>query len=136
MNSARPRRERGMTVMEVIVATMILAVAAIVVFSAFAIGLRAAAMAGNMHTATSLAEETLAVLTASPCGSSFEAAVPAEHEDPRFRRYRREVEVRRLADPGLWDISTTVSWVQERMRRSVTLRTQRHVSLACSFGER
>lgn len=120
--------------MEVILATMVLAVAAVVVFSAFAIGLRAAAMAGSMHTATALAEETLAILAASPCGSSFEVAVPAEHEDPRFGRYRREVEVRRLADPSMWDLTVRVSWVQERAQRSVTLRTLRHVSVACAFA--
>jgi hypothetical protein len=62
-----------MTLMEVLIAMMLLAVVAVVIFSAFSIGLRAAALAGGMNTATGIAEETLALLTASPCGSWTQA---------------------------------------------------------------
>ena len=130
--SIQPRRESGMTLLEVLIATMLLAVVAVVVFASFAIGLRAAALAGRMNTATGIAEETLAVLTASPCGSSFTAAIPADVGSDRSR-FHREVSARRVGEGNLWELTATVSWSQERRTRSVTLTTLRHVSAACEF---
>lgn len=124
-------RERGMTLLEVLIATMLLAVVAVVVFASFAIGLRAAALAARMNTATGLAEEALATLTASPCGSSFTTQVPADAGGD-LSRYQRDVAARRVGD-NLWELSATVSWTQERRVRSVTLTTLRHVSAACEF---
>jgi hypothetical protein len=125
--------QEGMSLIEVLIATLVMGVVAIVIFASFAIGLRAAALAGGMNIATGLAEETLATLTAAPCGSSFGLVVPPEFEDPRLARYRREAEVRPTATAGLWELSVTVSWSQERQTRSVTLTTLRYVSTACSF---
>lgn len=122
-----------MTILEVLIATMVLAVAALIVFSAFGIGLRAAALASGMSTATSLAEETLATLTASPCGSSFRLSLPAEIAGQRLARYRRETSVTRKPGTNLWEITATISWTQERQQRSVTLTTWRYVSAACEF---
>jgi prepilin-type N-terminal cleavage/methylation domain-containing protein len=124
-------RERGMTLLEVLIATMLLAVVAVVVFASFAIGLRAAALAARMNTATGLAEEALAMLTASPCGSSFSTQVPADAGGD-LSRYQRDVSARRVGD-NLWELSATVSWAQERRVRSVTLTTLRHISAACEF---
>ncbi len=128
-----PPRDRGMTILEVLLATMLLAVVALIVFSAFGVGLRAAALAGGMNTATSIAEETLATLTAAPCGSSFQRAIPPEPEDPRLARYHREVSAERKAGSNLWELRVTVSWTQERQQRSVTLTTLRYISSACAF---
>ena len=125
------RPERGMTLLEVLIATMLLAVVAVVVFASFAIGLRAAGLAARMNTATGLAEEALATLTASPCGSSFNAQVPADPGGD-LSRYHRDVSARQL-DGNLWELSATVSWTQERRVRFVTLTTLRHVSAACEF---
>lgn len=122
-----------MTILEVLLATLLLAVVAIIVFSAFGIGLRAAALAGGMNTATSLAEETLATLTAAPCGSSFRGPIPEEVPGDRPIRYRREVSVHRARGNNLWEISATVTWTQERRQRSVTLTTLRYISAACEF---
>ncbi len=128
----RARSECGMTLLEVLIATMLLAIVAVVVFASFAIGLRAAALAGRMNTATGLAEEALATLTASPCGSSFNASVPADPGGD-LSRYQREVSARRVGQGNLWELTATVSWTQERRVRSVTLTTLRHVSAACEF---
>lgn len=125
--------DRGMTILEVLIATMLLVVIALIIFSAFGIGLRAAALAGGMNTATSLAEETLATLTAAPCGSSFSAPIPQEVGGDRPVRYRREVSVHRARGNNLWEISATVTWTQERQQRSITLSTLRHISAACEF---
>jgi prepilin-type N-terminal cleavage/methylation domain-containing protein len=126
-------RDRGMTIVEVLVATLVIGVVALVIFASFSIGLRAAALASGLNTATGLAEETLTRLTASPCGASFRLSLPPEFEDPRLARYRREVQVRPAGPPRLWELSVTVSWTQERQARSVTLTTLRHVSAACDF---
>lgn len=127
------RPERGMTILEVLMATMLLGIIGVIVFGAFAIGLRAAALAGGMNTATGLAEEALARLVASPCGSSFQTPIAPQPDDPRLARYRREVQARHLPGTNLWEFTATVSWTQERQQRSVTLTTYRHVSAACEF---
>jgi prepilin-type N-terminal cleavage/methylation domain-containing protein len=134
MNRERP--QHGMTILEVLVATMVLAVVSFVIFSAFAIGLRATALAGGMQTATGLAEESLARVAASPCGSSFRLASsqPVEGvQDPRLARFERAVTVRPAGRPGLYEITATVTWTQERGRRNVTLTTWRYLSTACAF---
>ncbi len=122
-----------MTILEVLIATMLLGVVAVIIFTAFAIGLRAAALAGSMNTATGLAEEALATLTAAPCGSSFRDTIPEEVGGDRLIRYRREVSVHRASGKNLWELSATVTWTQERQQRSVTLSTLRHISAACEF---
>jgi prepilin-type N-terminal cleavage/methylation domain-containing protein len=125
-------RESGMTLLEVLIATMLLGIVAVVVFASFAIGLRAASLAGRMNTATGIAEEALATLAASPCGSSFTAQVPADPGGD-LSRFHREVSARRVGQGSLWELTATVSWSQERRTRSVTLTTLRHVSAACEF---
>lgn len=126
-----PSPESGMTILEVLLAAMVLSVTALVVFSAFGIGLRAAALADAMNTATGLAQEALAIVTASPCGSSFRLSVSVEPEDPRLRRYRRELLASPLRGTNLWEFIVTVSWTQERRSRSVMLKTFRYPSAAC-----
>ncbi|MGQ0569658.1 MAG: type IV pilus modification PilV family protein [Armatimonadota bacterium] len=125
--------EQGMTILEILIATMLLAVVAVIIFSAFGIGLRAAALANGMSTATGLAEETLATLTASPCGSSFRLPVRPEPEREGLSRYRREANVRPAPGKNMWELSVTVYWKQERAERSVTLTTLRYISEACAF---
>jgi type II secretory pathway pseudopilin PulG len=134
----RMRAANGMTILEVLVATMVLAVVSFVIFSAFAIGLRATALAGGMQTATGLAEEALATVTASPCGSSFRLASQVSQPmdaalNPRLARFDRAVTVKPSGRSGLYEITATVAWTQERARRHVTLTTWRHISAACAF---
>ena len=131
--------ERGTTILEALIATMVLGVVAVGVFTAFAIGLRAAALAGSMGTATGLAEEDLARLAASPCGASFqsgaEAADPAREVASAARlRFRHETSARPVAGTDLWELAATVSWTQEHRERRVTLVTLRHVSAACEIA--
>jgi type II secretory pathway pseudopilin PulG len=123
----------GMTIVEVMIATLVIGVVALVIFSSFSIGLRAAALASSLNTATALAEETLTRLTASPCGASFHLPIPPEFEDAGLARYRREALAQQTTTPGLWELTVTVTWTQERQRRSVTLATERYVSAACRF---
>jgi type II secretory pathway pseudopilin PulG len=123
---------RGMTILEVLIATLLVSVLALIIFSSFAIGLRAAALASRMSTATGLAEDALTRATADPCGSSMRAAAQSGvGETPPG--YERQVTVTQLVPPNLWEISATVSWTLEHQRRSVTLTTYRYISQACSF---
>jgi hypothetical protein len=133
------RSERGTTILEALIATMVVSVVAVGVFTAFAIGLRAAALAGSLTVATGIAEEGLATLAASPCGASYQsgagAADPAADAAPAVRsRFHRETSARPVAGTGLWDLAATVSWTQERRERRVTLVTLRHVSAACEIA--
>jgi type II secretory pathway pseudopilin PulG len=126
------RGEPGMTLLEVLIATMMLAAIALIVFSAFAIGIRAAVLAAGMNTAAGLAEEALAALTALPCGTSFRAAPAAQ--DGAASAYAREGGARRVSAQGLWELHSTVSWTQGRQPRTLTLVTLRHVSSACRWA--
>ena len=135
--------ERGTTILEALIATMVLSVVAVGIFTAFAIGLRAASLAGSMSTATGMAEEALARLTASPCGASFQSGLAAAGADPAAdatpasavrSRFHRETSARPVAGTGLWELTATVSWTQERRERRVTLVTLRHVSAACEMA--
>jgi len=122
----------GLTIIEVLMSLVLLSVVALVVFAAFGLGLRATALAGNMQTATSIAEEALARLAVSPCGSSFESDLPPLADRPDLARYRRDVHAARVPGGDLWTLTVTVSWTQELAARSVTLTTLRHVSAACA----
>lgn len=123
---------RGMTILEVLVATLLISVLALIIFSSFGIGLRAASLASRMTTATSLAEDGLTRATADPCGASMRAASRSGPDEPQ-KGFERQVTVRQVIPPNLWEISATVSWTQERARRSVTLTTYRYISVACGF---
>jgi hypothetical protein len=126
--------QRGVTILEVLLAAMLLGLTAVVIFSAFALGVRAAALASGLQTAASIAEETLTGLAAAPCGSSLRTFVPTEVM-VRGVQFHQDAFVTPLG-PRLWDLAATVSWTQERRQRSVTLRTVRYISAACEFDGR
>ena len=123
---------RGMTILEVLVATLLISVLALIIFSSFGIGLRAASLASRMSAATSLAEDALTRATADPCGSSMRAAAQSGVGEPP-PGFQRDITVRQVTPPNLWEISATVTWTQERVQRSVTLTTYRYISQACAF---
>jgi len=125
------RQQRGMTILEVMIATMLLGITAVTISSAFALGLRAAGLASGLQTAASFAEEAITGLAAAPCGSSLRAAFPAEVA-ARGLQFHQETFVIQV-EPRLWDLAATVTWTQERRLRSVTLRTLRYISAACEF---
>jgi prepilin-type N-terminal cleavage/methylation domain-containing protein len=125
--------QRGATLLEVLVATMLLAVAAAMVFTAFGVSLRSAALADGLNRAVGLAEETLAVLTAGPCRDPAMVADPARLP-PVPPRYRREVLVRPLPGERRRAVTVTVRWTQAGRSRLVTLRTVRTLSRLCEAG--
>ncbi len=122
--------EDGITILEVLLATMLLGVTAIIVFSAFGIGLRAATLAGAMNTATTLAQDGLAAAGDSPCGHPSRL-FNARRLDEGLGRYRREVSVHSWNDAGPWELTATVTWKRGGRSHSVTLKTLRYISAAC-----
>ncbi len=124
---------RGLSVLEVLVAALVLGVLALMIFTAFAIGVRALALAGGMNTALGLAEETLAVATADPCASpalTFALAEPPPLPPP----YERDLSVIPRPEPRQYEVRVTVQWTQGRLRRSLSLVTLHTVSAACAVA--
>jgi Tfp pilus assembly protein PilV len=126
--------EGGLTLIEVLIAAVLLGMVALVVFTTFGLGLRAAWMAQELETASSLAEEALLHRTAEPCGGSLRRADLPEIAAALAHRYRREVEVARLGPGDLWEIRSTVTWTRSGREHHLTLVTRRHVSAACAFA--
>lgn len=127
-------RPRGFTLLEVLVAFAVLAVALGVAFEIFATGLRGARSAGALTRAVLIAESRIArvgVETELTPGRS-------EGETGDGTRWRVEIQ-RQPADEGdeervetpslpvLLDITVTVSWREAAGRQSFVLRTSRLV---------
>jgi type II secretory pathway pseudopilin PulG len=126
--------EGGLTLIEVLIAAVLLGMVALVVFATFGLGLRAAWMAQELETASSLAEEALLHRIAEPCGASLRRADLPELPAALAHRYRRQVEVTRLDTSGLWEIRSTVTWTRSGGAHRIALVTRRHVSAACALG--
>lgn len=122
----------GLSVLEVLVAALVLGVLALMIFTAFAIGVRALALAGGMNVALGLAEETLAQATADPCAPPAEASTLGEA--PALGDFfRREVTVTPRPDARQWEVRVTVTWSQGRLRRTLSLATLHYVSAGCAL---
>jgi len=124
------RTAPGFSILEVLIGTALLAVVALAIFTAFAIGVRALALAGGMNAALGIGEQTLAALAAGRCRAPDDIPPPA---DPPGTRYRREVAVIPRPEPGQWEITATVTWVQGRQRRSISLATLTYLPRVCEW---
>lgn len=129
----RRRASAGMSVLEVLIATALLGVLALVISAAFVIGLRGWSLAARMNTALNLAEESLTKASASPCGELLHSAVQVQPDDNQFKGYRYSVDVSPIPGLSLLALRTSVTWQQERRQRTVTLTTQRHISAGCEL---
>lgn len=123
----------GASMLEVLVGVMLVAVLAVMIFTAFAIGLRAAAFAQGVNTALGLAEEALTAVAVSSCNPSVKTGQTSETLSPPLTQYQREVIARPLPGPRQWEVSVNVTWRQRRQRHSVSLTTYRFVSRACEI---
>ena len=132
---ARTTGSAGFSILEVLVGTMLLAVVALLIFTAFAIGVRALALAGGMSTALGVAEETLAALQPDPCAPPSAASLPPQVLAGRDT-YRRMVTIAPLSAPGQWEVAVTVRWTQDRRERRVSLASIRYIPRACDVAAR
>lgn len=125
--------QQGTSLLEVLLGALLVAVLGLLIFTSFAIGLRAAALAGGMDTALGAAEEALTRIPPPPCGA-FPAGGPDANSLPVLpKRYQRDIVTRMLPGARQWELSVQVSWRHERGQHSVRLMTYRYISLACEF---
>ncbi len=121
-------RARGFTLIEVLVAFAILAVALVVLIQVFSSGLRNARIAENYTTATLYAESMLAAV-------GVETPLAASETSGDFdERFRWRLDVQPYEVPGsdeeaaagrAFQVVVTVSWGDEDDPRDVTLTTLR-----------
>ena len=124
-----PDRARGFTLIEVLVAFIILAVALGVLMQVFSTGLRNARVAENYTTATLYAESMLAAVGIE---EPLAAGETSGDFDDRFR-WRLDVQPYAISDVGdeaavagrAFQVVVTVSWGDEDNPRDVTLTTLR-----------
>ena len=115
-------KEAGFTLLEVLVASMVAALALGVLFGGAAGGVRSARVAGHVQEATARAQSRLTVLEHGP------APQPGESEGAdgggfRFRQF--VTAVARAPGLALYDLAVTSSWNSDGGEREVTLRSRR-----------
>lgn len=104
---------QGFTLLEALVAVMIVGLAAVAALETVGAELRTAARAKDALTATALAEhriETLRILSQNNLASVTDSLARGTFPPP-FERYRWTAAVREVnGEPGLYDARVEVSW--------------------------
>ena len=127
------RRDAGFTLLEVIVATAIAALALVALFQAGSAGLLTVGEATRVEAAVDRAQSHLAEF------ADTGAIAPGESEGDDGDGYRWRLTARPIASPPpgasetrapprLYDIAVTISWGAGRHQRSVVLETERIAS--------
>ena len=123
------RQQRGFTLIEILVAFMILALSLTVIFRIFSGGLRNVALSGDYARAVLVAESQLSAIGVS---EPLERSVSTGDWDARFR-WERVVEPylpweedKALAAPLLaYQVTVNVDWEHAGRTRQITLRSIR-----------
>ena len=125
------RRDAGFTLLEVVVATAIAAIALVALFQAGSTGLLTVHEATRIEAAVDRAQSHLAEF------ADTRAVTPGESEGDDGDGYHWRLTARRIASQpadepdqvnapsSLYDIAVTISWGAGRHQRSVELETQR-----------
>ena len=132
---AVPRCDAGFTLLEVVVATAIGALALVALFQAGSAGLLTVGEATRVEAAVDRARSHLAEFTDTG------AIAPGDSEGDDGDGYRWRLSVRPVASqppgapdrasalpPSLYDVAVTISWGADRHQRSVVLETERIAS--------
>ena len=125
------RRDAGFTLLEVVVATAIAALALVALFQSGSAGLLSVGEASRVETAVDRAQSHLAEF------ADAGAIAPGEREGNDGDGYRWRISARPIGlqpaaapdragiPPSLYDIAVTISWGTGRHQRSVVLETER-----------
>ena len=137
MKVSTGRRSGGFTLIEVLVAFIVLAISLGALFQIFSTGMRASRSAEEYTRATLLAESRLAAIGIT--GALEEGETAGEYEDGynwrvAIRRYRLEGQEEEGLPPPIeaYEVVVTVAWDQGSGERSVSLTTLRLKSGATS----
>lgn len=126
-------QEQGTSILEALIATMLVAVLAAMIFTSFIIGSRAAVFAERMNTALGLAEEGLTSAVVAPCRPPLSPEHAVSKLPPPPARYRREVSAEPPRGSGPWRVTVNVTWTQRPRTHAVTLATYHYISRACEI---
>ncbi len=124
--SASHRGSAGFTLLEVLVAAVIAALALGVLFSGAAGGIRTARIAAHVQEATSRAQSRLAVLAH---GAPPPLGTQSGEDGGGFAWRTAVTRVASQAGLALLDLGVTLSWQLDGGTRAVTLHTRRLVPL-------
>ncbi len=108
----------GLTLIEVLVAMAILSISAAAIFGLYSTGFLAGGMARRMSGAVALAQQRIES-SRSPCVIGDEGP---EATDPAFPGYRWQTQTTEV-QPGLHEVTSTVTWQERGKDRSLTLTT-------------
>jgi prepilin-type N-terminal cleavage/methylation domain-containing protein len=112
-------RRRGMTLLEVLVAMVVLGVAVVGIAQGFTVGLRAAAIARATSTAMELARAKLAEVDAGLIPVTQDADGDfSDYGEPDFRF---SLDSRTTDYTGLYELALTVEWPDRGETRSYTV---------------
>jgi general secretion pathway protein I len=133
------RHQRGFTLIEILVAFMILALSLTVIFRIFSGGLRNVALSGDYARAVLVAESQLSEISVS---EPLERGVTSGEWDARFRwervveHYLPWEEGKELAAPLLaYRVTVNVDWEHAGRTRQITLRSVRLKKVARTDGQ-
>ena len=115
------RAEKGYTLIEVLVAMTILAMAMTVLFRVFSGGLRNVGIAGDYARAVAIAESQLAAADGTRLAPGVEQGAIADRYE--WTRAVRQLEVADTRTSGVsaYEVNVTVAWEQNGRARQVTL---------------
>lgn len=127
------KNHRGLTLIEVLIASAILAVGLLALLSAFPIGYVDVNVSGGQSKATAYAQQMLEQLKNIPFVELLEAGGPFDEENPRVRTpepgYTRDWTIEVVgstpAPNRLVRIEVTVDWTRGDRPQRVTLETMR-----------
>jgi general secretion pathway protein I len=113
-------RATGFTLIEVLLAIVILTTGLVLVFEGFSVGLRAASIADKETTATLVAQRLIADLETQEALSV--GTEEGEYEED-YPGYRWRLEIQESADgiSGLYEVQMTVTWTQGDREREITV---------------
>ncbi len=130
MTSDPRRRERGFTLLEVLVAFAIAAIALSLLARTAIDGMRSAEISGRYTEALARARSHLAGIASPPVPGDYQG-----DEGQGFHWHLRiatadRVTTRQSLRVGLYDVTVAISWDEGTQKRVVTLATKRAASLS------
>ncbi len=124
MRSHQSTNNRGVALLDVILAALMLGIGLSVTLSIASQSLRAEQTGERRLTASWLADEALAMVVAVGPSLYSQSEPTAGTFDPPFEIYEWTLEMNQPTDWGPWDVAANVSWQDRSGRMSVHIATK------------